>query len=160
LSDSFELLGLDPTALLSRERLDAALRAKVASLGAEDSSEQRQSLNQAKAELQRSVTRCRLLLARRGWSTTGAGSGKDVLLRVFSLRESLAEARGQRDVEGVRCVATSTKERHDELLGKFETLWVSDAPDAPREALTLLDELTYLSRVLDEAHAAEDALEP
>lgn len=185
MTDAFELLGLVPTALLQREQIDAAVRARVLALGAADSPDTRQALNLAAAELKSPVARCRALMARSGWSVPGGafGSGgssdQAMLLRVFALRERLAEARAGRALDEVHRVAEAARSRQSQVLAEFESCVTTGAPGAAalgaaaaRNAsesaarasvvarlVQLVDELHYVTRVLEEARSAEDAID-
>jgi hypothetical protein len=162
MTDAFELLGLAPTALLERAQLDAAVRAQVAALGTADSPEKREALNLAAAELKSSVKRCRLLMARSGWSGTGGPSDPGMLAQVFALRERIANARATRELGEICRVAEVARSKHDQLLVAFEScrsLNAEGAEAASARAASIVDELHYLGRVLDEAHAAEDAID-
>lgn len=174
--DVFSFLGLAPRFGLEQTELDRRQR----ELFVERQSEGPRALekiNEAIRSLKDPATRAEHLFKLRGWPIKG--SPDPILLeRIFTDREFIDQARKKGDRDGLVAwldAALLRQRNQIELLtllldGPAATIYPPDnAPqdpsDAPQDgseaqrALLLLEELRYLSRAIDAARHALDALE-
>ncbi len=168
----FQLLGfpetfaLDP-ALLERAYLERSKethpdRFASAPAGERLAAVQRSiELNDAYKTLRRPVSRAEYLLERRGLAIGDNERIDDheFLMKILSLREELAEARGEGRTEEVAKLERTMKAHHKALLAalasRFAAVEGGDAAALAAVKQTLI-ELRYVDRYLEECEAALD----
>jgi molecular chaperone HscB len=172
MTDPYDTLGLapvfelDPTTLERRHReLSRALHPDR--YAGRPSGERQRALgraievNEAFRQLRDVVLRTEVLLARLGHPTseTSARSAEPALLmEVMEQREALGEARQSRDLARVRGLARAVAAREQRLVAEMAKAFVQQPPDVSRIE-TLLGELRYRRRFLEEAASVEDDLD-
>ncbi len=171
-SDPYEILGfapvfaLDATALERRHReLSRALHPDRY-VGRSSSERQRAlgkaiEVNEAYRKLRDPIARAEALLARLGRPTderSAAPADAVLLMEVMERREALGEAQKRRDLAGVRALVHAVGQREDRILHEMAKGFAQQHPDVPRVE-TLLTELRYHRRFLEEAAGIEDDLD-
>lgn len=124
--------------------------------------ERAMKVNEAFRVLRDPIRRARALLRLRG---IAVDEGKEVspppmfLMDVIEQRETLAEARAKRDVTTIVALARSVRARRDATEKTLAAAF--DAPQSPdpESVLSLVGELSYDARFLEEAHSAAEELE-
>jgi molecular chaperone HscB len=171
-SDPYDVLGfapvfaLDATALERRHReLSRALHPDRY-VGRSSSERQRAlgkaiEVNEAYRKLRDPIARAEALLVRLGRSTdehNAAPASPDLLLEVMERREALGEARQRRDLAAVRSLVLAVGQREERVLHEMAKGFAQQHPDVSRVE-TLLTELRYHRRFLEEAAGIEDDLD-
>jgi molecular chaperone HscB len=170
--DPYDTLGfapvfeLDPTSLERRHReLSRALHPDR--YAGRPASERQRALgraievNEAFRTLKDPVGRAEALLARYGRPVTEAAQGAAdpaLLMQVMEQREALGEARQSKDLARVRALVRSVQAREQRVLADMAKAFVQTPPELAKIE-TLLGELRYHRRFLDEAGAIEDDLD-
>jgi molecular chaperone HscB len=172
LSDPFETLGLEPTFVLDPSVLEQRHRELSRALhpdryGGRPASERQRALgraievNQAFRALKDPIRRAEALLARMGHAASETDSARPdpgFLMDVMEQRESLGDARRQRDLAKVRALTAAVREREARGTAALAAAFAAERPDTTRIA-ALLGELRYHQRFLNEAGAIEDDLD-
>jgi molecular chaperone HscB len=172
LSDPFEILGfapafeLDPLALEARHReLSRALHPDR--YAGRPASERKQALgraievNDAARTLKNPIRRAQALLARRGQpvsETSSPPASPELLMTVMELREGLGAARREHDLPRVRELTRQVRASETKVTRALAEGFAAVPPDY-RRIETLLGELRYYARFLEEAGAIEDDLD-
>jgi molecular chaperone HscB len=171
-SDPFELLEIEPRfdldlALLERRHRDLSRVLHPDRYAGRPSGERQQALgraievNEAFRILRDPVRRAVALLARHGRTTDEADTPRadpTLLMEVMERREALAEARRSGNRDAVAKLGDSVRRRQGEIEADITTAFGQKPPDLARIE-TLLGELRYHRRFLDEAGVALDDLE-
>lgn len=168
----FELLGLPERFDLDRALIEHAYlerskethpdRFATAPVGERlDALQRSMALNDAYRTLRKPVSRAEYLLQRHGL-TIGDNeriADHDFLMKILSLREELAEARGEGRTDEVARLERTMKTHHKALLaslaGSFARVEGGDREALPAVKQTLI-ELRYVDRYLEECNAALD----
>ncbi|HYO96021.1 MAG TPA: Fe-S protein assembly co-chaperone HscB [Polyangiaceae bacterium] len=180
MSDPFETLGFEPHFDLDRKLLEARHRELSRSLHPDryvgrPASERRMALskaievNQALRKLQDPVQRAEALLARHGALAEEGREAQprpDFLMEILELREALSSARSAANLEQVRKLAEGVTSRQENALQALSSAFAACAkvafPELTQRTLeisSLLSEVRYYQRFLEEARAIEDELE-
>lgn len=120
-------------------------------------------VNAAWRTLRDPITRAEALLERLGVPRDERGGPKaspELLMEVMEQREALAEARASGDAERIDALAGAVRQREQETLARLTEAFSraeGGELDAPR-LLSLLGELRFVRRFLDEVGAALDDL--
>ena len=171
-SDPYDVLGFAPVFVLDATALERRHRELSRALhpdryAGRSSSERQQALgkaievNEAYRKLRDPIARAEALLARLGRPTGEASAAPapgELLMEVMERREALGEARQRRDLPGVRALAHAVGQREGRVLQEMAKAFAQQHPDVPR-AETLLTELRYHRRFLEEAGGIEDDLD-
>lgn len=171
--DPFEVLGLPKEfaldlAVLEQRQRDLSRVVHPDKFAGGGAGERRRALsravdvNAAVRVLRDPIRRAEALLASRGVRVDEAAAPKAspaLLMDVMELREELASAKGKRDVDAVRRLATGVRARNDRVLAALASALSGDSPGPADAALALLGELRYLRRFLDEVRVIEEDLE-
>lgn len=115
-------------------------------------------VNEAWRLLRDPIRRAEALLRRRGVKLEEGKEPKpdpEFLMEMMEQREALAEARATREPAKVEALARDIREREKDVLVRIATAFVSSGP--PDNVVTLLGELRYYRRFLDEVSAIEDS---
>jgi molecular chaperone HscB len=118
-------------------------------------------VNEAYRKLRDPIARAEALLARLGRPTderSAAPASPDLLLEVMERREALGEARQRRDLAAVRSLVLAVGQREERVLHEMAKGFAQQQPDVSRVE-TLLTELRYHRRFLEEAAGIEDDLD-
>jgi molecular chaperone HscB len=172
LNDPFDTLGFEPTFELDPKELEARQRELSRALHPDryvgrPSSERAQALgraievNDAARALGDPIRRAEALLARLGHPVSEANAQPatpELLLEVMERREALGEARRRRDLGAVRALSRSVRARQELVSAALAAGFRAESLDVSR-ALSLLGELRYHRRFLEEAGAIEDDLD-
>jgi molecular chaperone HscB len=110
-------------------------------------------VNEAWRVLKDPVKRAESLIRRAGVQGDPPADS-ELLMEMMEVRESLSEARENKDRAALERITVEMKQREGTTLARLETALAS--PNA--DALPVLGELRYVRRVLEEASAAEDEL--
>jgi molecular chaperone HscB len=170
--DHFALLGLPRAFALEAAELERRYRDGQRKLHPDrfalKSAEERRAslsratdLNEAYRTLQDPARRAAYLLALRGVALPTDGRRKtrpaepEFLMEVLDLRESLDEAKREKDLARVEALALDVRARRDSTLGEIERALGGDT--AGEAVLPMLDRLKYFTRFLDEVTAIEEA---
>ena len=169
----FELLGLEARYAVVRADLDHVHRELSKALHPDrhrdkPASERRllleraMQVNEAFRIVKDPIRRARALLRLRGISVDESREVSPppmFLMDVIEQRETLAEARASRDVGKIQALARGVAARRDatekKLVVAFDQTEISD----PESVLSLVGELSYDARFLEEANAAAEELE-
>jgi molecular chaperone HscB len=123
-------------------------------------------VNEAYRALKDDVKRAEALLSLHGVAADpNRRESPELLMEVLELREALSEARAARDLPRVRKLAegvtTREREARAQLVAAFEVLsgGGGDATPAGVRAVSLLGQLKYLRRFLDEVASIEEEAE-
>lgn len=171
-SDPFEILGLMPTFELDPSQVEQKHRELSRALHPDryvgrPASERQRALgraievNQAFRALKDPIRRAEALLARLGHAVSeseGPRSEADFLMEVMEQREALGDARRQRDLPKVRALTAAVRTREARVTGELAAAFAAEAPDFVQIS-SLLGELRYHQRFLNEAGAIEDDLD-
>jgi molecular chaperone HscB len=172
LSDPFALLELEPRFDLDMTLLEARHRDVSRVLhpdryAGRPSSERQRALgraievNEAFRTLRDPVRRAVALLARQGRTSDEAEAPRaepTLLMEVMERREALSEARRARDRDAVERLTETVRQRERAVESEIKAAFARVPPDLARVE-TLVGELRYHRRFLDEAGAALDDLE-
>ncbi|MEM1030377.1 MAG: Fe-S protein assembly co-chaperone HscB [Myxococcota bacterium] len=177
----FEIMGLDPDYEIDTDELESRHRALSGALhpdryASSSPTERRMSLdraiavNQAYRTLKDPVRRAEALLATFGVETdeknTPAASPA-LLMEMMEIRESLDEARQQKDLAGVRALGEGMRTRQVKTMSALSAAFRDVKTRASREedgavgldqATQTLGELRYLRRFFEELEAVEETL--
>ena len=170
--DPFDLLEVEPRfdldlALLERRHRDLSRVLHPDRYAGRPAGERQQALgraievNEAFRALRDPVRRATTLLARHGRHTDEADAPKAdpmLLMEVMERREALSEARRAKDRDAVRRLSDAVRELAREVESRIAASFGSEPPDLARVE-TLVGELRYHRRFLDEAGVALDDLE-
>ena len=121
-------------------------------------------VNAAWRVLRDPVKRAEALLARSGVAIDERNQPKAspaLLMDVMEQREELAEAKAKRDVARVGELATRVADRERGVLAGLAAGFpkIGESPDGGIAVLSLVGELKYLRRFLDEVRVIEEELE-
>ena len=172
MSDPFEVLGLEPLYALETKALEQRHRELSKALHPDrhsgaSPSERRLALgraieaNDAFRSLRDPVRRAEALLRRRGVTETQAEEARApqaLLLAMMEAREELQEAHAARDADKVQGLGRTMGDRQERLMRALTSALDSTTPAPPEAALSLLAELRYVRRFLDEVSALEEDL--
>jgi molecular chaperone HscB len=172
LSDPYDTLGLAPVFELDPPTLERRHRELSRALhpdryAGRPASERQRALgraievNEAFRKLKDPVGRAEALLARHGRPVSEAASqpaDPGLLMQVMEQREALGEARRSKDLAQVRALSRSVQAREQRVLAEMAKAFVQLPPDLAKIE-TLLGELRYQRRFLEEAASIEDDLD-
>lgn len=170
--DPFDLLEVEPRfdldlALLERRHRDLSRVLHPDRYTGRPAGERQQALgraievNDAFRALRDPVRRATALLARHGRHTDEADASKadpTLLMEVMERREALSDARRAGNREAVARLTETVRRRQREVEAEIATSFGQTPPDLARVE-TLLGELRYHRRFVDEAGVALDDLE-
>lgn len=170
--DPFQTLGVDARFDLDLAALEKRHRELSRALhpdrhAGKSAAERRQALgkaievNEAWRTLRDPLARAEALLRRAGVHVTEGEEPKpdpDLLMDMMEKREALAEVRQNRDERALASLRSEIEARQEAALVRLSQLFSGDVAADRGPALTLLGELRYLRRFLDEAGAIEDEL--
>ncbi len=117
-------------------------------------------VNEAWRLIRDPIRRAEALLRRRGVKVEEGKEPKadpEFLMEMMEQREALAAARASGDPAEVEKLATQIRAREEDVLVRIATAFVSSGP--LDNVLTLLGELRYYRRFLDEVSAIEDGFQ-
>ena len=171
-SDPFDLLEVEPRfdldlAFLERRHRDLSRVLHPDRYAGRPTGERRQALgraievNEAFRALRDPARRAVALLARHGRKLEEADAARaepSLLMEVMERREALSEARRAKNREAVQKLSDSVKKLAREVESRITASFASKPPDLARVE-TLVGELRYHRRFLDEAGVALDDLE-
>jgi molecular chaperone HscB len=172
LSDPFDLFEVEPRfdldlALLERRHRDLSRVLHPDRYVGRPAGERQQALgraievNEAFRSLRDPVRRATVLLARHGRHTDEADAPRAdpmLLMEVMERREALSEARRAKNRDVVDRLTDAVKGREREVEAEIATAFDRNPPDLARVE-TLVGELRYHRRFLEEAGVALDDLE-
>jgi molecular chaperone HscB len=172
MSDPYDTLGLSPVFELDAATLERRHRELSRALhpdryaGRPPSERQRAlgraiEVNEAFRQLREPVGRAEALLVRLGrpvGEASASPAAPALLMEVMEQREALGEARQKRDLAKVRALLHAVRSREQRVVSEMAKAFVQQPPDVPRIE-TLLGELRYHRRFLEEAGAVEDDLD-
>ncbi len=168
--DPFETLGIEPSFDLDLSAVERRHRELSKTLHPDryvgrPAAERRQALgraievNAAWRALKDPVRRAEALLARHGipvGETEEPRANPELLMQMMELRESLSEARQQKDLRTVAALAARVGAEEERVRAALSARF--SAATADEELVRLLGELRYYRRFLEEAAAIEDEL--
>lgn len=172
--NAFETLGLEPRfdidgGLLAERHRMLSGKLHPDRYSGRSASERRMALdraiqvNEAYRQLRDPVRRAESLLSAKG---VEVGEQKEpkaspaLLMEMMEVRESLDEARRQKDLDRVGALSDEMRGREDAIMKRLSATF-SDAGDDPNQleaALPILGELRYVRRFFEELEAIEEAL--
>jgi molecular chaperone HscB len=172
--DPFDTLGVEARFDLSDEEIDERHRALSGALhpdrySGKPASERRLALDKAIAVngawrlLLDPIRRAEALLARRGVET-GEGvepkASPALLMDMMEVRESLGEARAQKNLGRIGELAAEMRQREQRLVAQIARTFDDAGDDATqlRAIVPLVGELRYVRRFFEELDAIEDEL--
>jgi molecular chaperone HscB len=172
LSDPYDTLGLAPVfeldlATLERRHRELSRALHPDRYAGRPASERQRALgraievNEAFRRLRDVIGRAEVLLARLGRppSETNAPPAEPALLmEVMEQREALGEARRSRDLGRVRALVRQVQAREQRVIAEMAKAFVQLPPETARIE-SLLGELRYRRRFLEEAAGIEDDLD-
>jgi molecular chaperone HscB len=172
LPDPYDTLGLAPVFELDAATLERRHRELSRALhpdryAGRPSSERQRALgraievNEAFRKLRDVVGRTEALLARLGRpvsETNAPPADPALLMEVMEQREALGEARRSRDLGSVRTLVRQVQVREQRVVAEMAKAFVQLPPELSRIE-TLLGELRYRRRFLEEAASIEDELD-
>ena len=172
MTDPYDTLGLSPVFELDPGALERRHRELSRALhpdryAGRPSSERQRALgraievNEAFRKLRDPIGRAEALLARYGrpvTETSAAPTDPGLLMEVMERREALALARVRANLAEVRALARTVQLREQRLLADMQKAFVQTPPELGRVE-TLLGELRYHRRFLEEAAGIEDDLD-
>ena len=172
LSDPFDTLGLSPVfeldpATLERRHRELSRALHPDRYAGRPASERQRALgraievNEAFRKLRDVIGRTEALLARLGRpvsETNAQAAAPALLMEVMEQREALGGARQARDLGAVRGLVRNVQAREQRVIAEMAKAFVQLPPDLARIE-TLLGELRYRRRFLEEAASIEDELD-
>lgn len=169
--DPFDTLGVEARFDLSDEEIDERHRALSGALhpdryAGKPAGERRLALDKAIAVnsawrlLKDPIRRAEALLARSGVAT-GEGvepkASPELLMDMMEVRETLAEARAQRNLGRIGELAADMRQREQGIIAKIAAAFDGDAAKLS-SIVPLVGELRYVRRFFEELDAIEDEL--